>query len=40
VPNLKRFYDSYGVIISGRILASYKGFFEDIFLHGEIFEFP
>jgi hypothetical protein len=31
----------YRVMISGRILVSFRGFFEDyIFLHGEIFEFP
>jgi hypothetical protein len=31
---------SYRVIISGRILVSFRGFFEDNILDGEIFEFP
>jgi hypothetical protein len=32
---------SYRVIISRRILVSFRGFSEDYtFLHGEIFEFP
>jgi hypothetical protein len=31
----------YRVMISGRILVSLRGFFfEDLFWHGEIFEFP